>query len=264
MQINQNFTENNFAFVLNTYKYNINLGDIVAGTIFNMEKRGFLVDIGIPIVCYLPYEEISLNYKKTQSIHYSYFINNTTREFFILAYNKHKNQLILSIKRLEYIRAWKRIKQIENEDIILNLKICYQNRGGVITILEGIQGFIPNSHLELIEKKILKQKQYIPCKLLLADEKNNKLILSYKKAILSVVSKKLKIGNMVHGKIIKIENYGIFLEIYNILSLLHISEIANPNIAQIDKIFKVGDMIKVKILHIDMQQGRISVSTRNI
>nr|YP_010726320.1 ribosomal protein S1 [Hypnea brasiliensis]WCH55419.1 ribosomal protein S1 [Hypnea brasiliensis]WDY84795.1 ribosomal protein S1 [Hypnea brasiliensis] len=264
MQINQNFTENNFAFVLNAYKYNINLGDIVAGTIFNMEKRGFLVDIGIPIVCYLPYEEISLNYKTTKNIYYSYSINNTTREFFILAYNKHKNQLILSIKRLEYIRAWKRIKQIESEDIILNLKIHYQNRGGIITILEGIQGFIPNSHLEPIEKKILKQKNHIPCKLLLADEKNNKLILSYKKAILSVVSKKLKIGNIVNGKIIKIENYGIFLEIYNILSLLHISEIANSNITKIDTIFKVGDIIKVKILHIDMQQGRISVSTRNI
>nr|QCI07149.1 ribosomal protein S1 [Hypnea pannosa] len=264
MQINQNFTENNFAFVLNEYKYNINLGDIVAGTIFNMEKRGFLVDIGLPIVCYLPYEEIALNYKKTKNIHYSYSINNTTREFFILAYNKQKHQLILSIKRLEYIRGWKRIKQIENEDIILNLNIYYQNRGGIITILEGIQGFIPNSHLKLIEKKILKQKKNIQCKLLIADEKNNKVILSYKKAILSILSKKLKIGTIVNGKIIKIENYGIFLEIYNILSLLHISEIANQNITNINTIFKIGDIIKVKILHIDMQQGRISVSTRNI
>nr|YP_010902568.1 ribosomal protein S1 [Hypnea nidifica]WCH54423.1 ribosomal protein S1 [Hypnea nidifica] len=264
MQINRNFTENNFAFVLNAYKYNINLGDIVAGTIFNIEKRGFLVDIGLSIACYLPYEEISLNYKKTKNIHYSYSINNATREFFILAFNKKNNQLILSIKRLEYIRAWKRIKQIENEDIILNLKICYQNRGGIITILEGIQGFIPNSHLEPIENKILQQKKYIPCKLLLADEKSNKLILSYKKALLSLVSKKLKIGNIVNGKIIKIENYGIFLEIYNILSLLHISEIEKSNITKIDTLFKIGDMIKVKILHIDMQQGRISVSTRNM
>nr|YP_010903364.1 ribosomal protein S1 [Hypnea cornuta]WCH55817.1 ribosomal protein S1 [Hypnea cornuta] len=264
MQINQNFTENNFAFVLNEYKYNINLGDIVAGTIFNMEKRGFLVDIGLPTACYLPYEEISLHYKKINHIHYSYSINNTTREFFILAYNKKKHQLILSIKRLEYIRAWKRIKQIENEDTILHLKIHNQNRGGLITILEGIQGFIPNSHLKPIEPKILRQKKYIQCKLLMADEKNNKLILSYKKAILSILSKQLKIGTIVKGKIIKIENYGIFLEIHNILSLLHISEIANQNIKNINTIFKIGEIIKVKILHIDMQQGRISVSTRNI
>nr|YP_010903165.1 ribosomal protein S1 [Hypnea pseudomusciformis]WCH55219.1 ribosomal protein S1 [Hypnea pseudomusciformis]WCH56812.1 ribosomal protein S1 [Hypnea pseudomusciformis] len=264
MQINQNFTENNFAFVLNEYKYNINLGDIVAGTIFNMEKRGFLVDIGLPISCYLPYEEISLYYKIISNVHYSYSINNTTREFFILAYNKQKHQLILSIKRLEYIRGWKRIKQIENEDIILNLKIHNQNRGGLITILEGIQGFIPNSHLKPLETQRLKKKKYIQCKLLMADEKNNKLILSYKKAILSILSKKLKIGTIVSGKIIKIEKYGIFLEIYNTLSLLHISEIANQNIKNINTIFKIGEIIEVKILHLDMQQGRISVSTRNI
>nr|WCH56213.1 ribosomal protein S1 [Calliblepharis sp.] len=264
MQVNQSFTENNFAFVLNEYKYNVNLGDIVAGTIFNMEKKGFLVDIGTPIVCYLPCEEISLINNNKKAINCLNYIDNTTREFFILAYNKNTQQLILSIKRLEYIRAWKRIKQIENEDIILNLYIHSRNKGGLIAIIEGIQGFIPNSHLGPIEKKILSHKKYIQCKLLLADEKNNKLILSHKKAILSIVSKKLKIGDKINGKIIKIENYGVFIEIYNILSLLHISEIGNQNITNIEQIFNIGDIVKVKILHIDTQQGRISVSMRNI
>nr|WCH56413.1 ribosomal protein S1 [Hypnea sp.] len=264
MKINQSYTENNFAFVLNAYKYNVNLGDIVAGTIFNMEKQGFLVDIGTPIVCYLPCEETSLIQNNLKSINYLNYINNTTREFFILAYNKNTQQLILSIKRLEYIRAWKRIKQIESEDILLNLYISSRNKGGIITIIEGIQGFIPNSHIGPINKKILSRKQYIQCKLLLAEEKNNKIILSHKKAILSIVSKRLKIGDIVNGKIIKIEKYGVFIEIYNILSLLHISEIGNQNITNIDHIFKLGDTVKVKILHIDMQQVRISVSMRNI
>nr|WCH58058.1 ribosomal protein S1 [Cystoclonium purpureum f. stellatum] len=266
MPINQSFTESNFASVLDEYKYNLNLGDIVAGTIFNMEQQGFLVDIGTNIAGYLPLEETSLliNNRDNNDQYYFNNIDNTTREFFLLAYNKDSQQLILSIKRLEYIRAWKRIKQIEAEDIILNLYINTVNKGGILMKLEGVQGFIPNSHLALIKQKLVIENKSIQCKLLLADEKNNRLILSHKKAILCIAAKKLKIGDTVQGKIIKIESYGVFIQIHDIPSLLHISEIGNKNIENINKMFSIGDTIKVKVLHIDMQQGRISVSRRNI
>lgn len=256
---NKSFTESNFASILNEYKYNLHLGDIVAGTIFSIEKQGFLVDIGIKIAGYLPHEEASLS--STPQDTYLQNLDNITREFFLLAYNKHSQQLILSIKRLEYIRGWKRIKQLENENIILNLSIKNQNKGGIITQLEGIQGFVPNSHLA---QHTYLNKRYIQCKLLLANEKHNKLILSNKKAVLSVATNKLKIGDTVSGKIIKIENYGVFIEIYGMSGLLHISEIGYKNIKNINTIFQIGNTIKVKILNIDIQQGRLSVSTKNI
>nr|YP_010904362.1 ribosomal protein S1 [Catenella fusiformis]WCH57613.1 ribosomal protein S1 [Catenella fusiformis] len=259
MSINKSFTESNFASVLDEYKYNLNLGDIVAGTIFSIEKKGFLVDIGIKIAGYLPYEEVLLS--NNISNNYLHNINSITREFFLLAYNKSSQQLILSIKRLEYIRGWKRIKQIETENIILNLNIRSNNKGGIITYLEGIRGFIPNSHIARLSSI---DERYIQCKILLADEKYNKLILSHKKALLCTTTNKLKIGDIVYGKITKVENYGVFIEIYGMPSLLHISEIGHKNIQNINKIFQVGNTITVKILHIDTQQGRLSVSTKNI
>lgn len=262
MQTNKSFTDSNFASMLNEYNYNLHPGDIVAGTIFNKEYQGFLVDIGAKIAGYLPYEEITLiNSIKHNEINY---LNNETREFFILAYNKSSQQLILSIKRLEYLRAWKRIKQIETEDIILKINVIGINKGGLIINLEGLQGFIPNSHLAIYVDKTSIQNHCIQCKLLLANEKTNQLILSHKKAIIAISSSKFKIGEIVTGQIIKIEPYGVFIQIYGILALLHISEIGNRNIENINKIFNIGDSIKVKILHIDMVQGRLSVSRRNI
>nr|YP_010904161.1 ribosomal protein S1 [Caulacanthus ustulatus]WCH57412.1 ribosomal protein S1 [Caulacanthus ustulatus] len=265
MTIKRSFTENNFASVLNEYKYNAHLGDIVAGTVFNIEENGLLVDIGTNTVGYLPREEIFLDTKfisnKTQGLSN---IINVTRDFFLLAYNKHSKQLILSIKRLEYIRAWKRIKQIEEEDIILNTSIKKINKGGIITTLEGVQGFIPKSHLGIITKDLLKNYENIKCKILLADEQNNKLILSHKKANLCITANKLRIGEIVKGTIIKVEKYGVFIQIYNILSLLHISEIGYKNIYNINEMFRKGDIIKVRVLHIDMEQGRLSVSRKNI
>lgn len=262
MQTNKGFTNSNFASMLNQYNYNLHPGDIVAGTIFNKEKKGFLVDIGTKTAGYLPDEEISL-YKDIKKSHTLYFPNET-REFFLLAYNKKSKQSILSIKRLEYIRAWKRIKQIEDEDVVLNSKIININKGGIIVNIEGLDGFIPNSHLTITVKKKSVYDRNIKCKLLLANERTNQLILSNKKAILSILADRFKIGGIVTGEIVKIEKYGIFIQIDGIIGLLHISEISNKNIENIHYIFNIGDNIQVKILHIDSEQGRLSVSRRNM
>jgi len=123
MPLRRSFTEKDFESMLNEYSYNLHSGDIVAGTIFNKEAKGFLVDVGAEIAGYLPFEETSL--QLTEEIN-NYLINET-REFFILTYNKHSQYLLLSIKRLEYIRAWKRIKQLELEDILLKLPIKFKD-----------------------------------------------------------------------------------------------------------------------------------------
>lgn len=259
MSTNKSFTAQDFASVLNQYNYNIHSGDIVAGTIFNQESQGFLVDIGANIAGYLPNEELPYNVNQEQ---YHIDFINETREFFILAYNINSQQLLLSIKRLEYIRAWKRIKQLEAEDIIIQIPIHSTNKGGFITKLEGIQGFIPKSHVN--STSIDKRNNTIKCQLLIANEKNNKLIFSNKRALLQIHKNKLKIGQIVQGKIIKIQTYGLFIQIYDIIALLHISEIGNTRIKYINKMFTINEIIKVKIIHIDMKQGRISVSQRNI
>lgn len=260
IQLKQGFTHKDFASVLNKYNYNLNLGDITAGTIFSQEKEGFLVDIGTRVAAYLPKEETTVQkeYVLTNQI------INETREFFILAHNRKSEQLILSIKRLEYIRAWERIKQMEQEDIAINLIINATNKGGLLTTVEGIQGFIPNSHITNIKNKKSLINRSIKCQFLLTDEKLNKLIFSNKRATLNNLSNTIYIGQVTSGTITKTANYGIFIDIYGIIALLHISEIEPKNSHNMNKIFQVGDEIKVKIIHIDKKQGRLSLSRRNL
>lgn len=256
----QGFTHKDFASVLNKYNYKLNLGDITAGTIFSEEKDGLLVDIGARIAAYLPKDEIT--------VHKKYLLNNKiineTREFFILAHNKKSKQLILSIKRLEYIRAWERIKQMEQEDIAINLIINEINKGGLLTAIEGIQGFIPNSHIVNIKNKSSLLNKNLKCQFLLIDEKLNKLIFSNKRAVLTKLSNFIQVGQITTGTITKIETYGLFIEIRNVTALLHISEIEHKNINKINKVFQIGNEIKVKIIHIDKKQGRLSLSRRNL
>nr|YP_009398782.1 ribosomal protein S1 [Kuetzingia canaliculata]ARW67968.1 ribosomal protein S1 [Kuetzingia canaliculata] len=268
MNNRKNHIKNQFAKILKKYRYNLNPGDIVAGTILHKENSGFLVNIGDKISGYLPTDEIPLMSRNNKYNSKTLLIKNT-RDFFLVKYSKNNRQYIVSIKRLDYMRGWERIKQSYQEDIIFHVPITYFNKGGIITYLEGIQGFIPKSHIYIDTGQKIKQKKnqkdiIIPSKILGINEKRNQLILSNKSAIFYLSKHKFKLGEILYGQIIVIKSYGLFLNIYGIKALLHISEIGFNYIKNINLFFKVGKLIKVKIIHINNIQGQLSVSKRNV
>jgi small subunit ribosomal protein S1 len=253
------FTHENFAKVLNIYNYHLHIGDIVAGTIFNKEKDGYLIDIGANHAAYLPLGEVSLNGKSQEILQI-----NDILELFILDYNEESRQLILSLRRLAYIKAWTRIKQLKTEDIIVQVPASGINKGGVLIEIEDIQGFIPNSHLSYFVQLNNLCDHFILCKLLIAEEQSNKLILSNRCAVLEKIIQNLQIGKTYDSTITKIKTYGIFVNIYNIPALLHVSEIGINYVTDLNELFTVGENLKVQIIHIDIKQGRLSVSRRKI
>nr|YP_009399197.1 ribosomal protein S1 [Taenioma perpusillum]ARW68594.1 ribosomal protein S1 [Taenioma perpusillum] len=249
------YKQKKFTNILEKYRYNLQTGNIVAGTIIYKESNGFLVIIGDQLSGYLPEEEISIDILNNVNT-----LINITRDFFLIKYNTYLKQYILSIKRLEYIRSWTRIRQIKDENIIFKLKIKYTNKGGFLTYLENIQAFIPKSHMSIGKK----YEQYILCKLLTINENKNQLVLSNKSAILEISPHKFRIGEIIYGYVIQIKSYGLFIKIYDLIALLHISNITSKYINNIYHFFYTGELIKIKIIYIDNKQGRLSVSTINI
>lgn len=254
---NTGFTQREFASVLHKYQYNLHLGDVVAGTIFSKELKGVLVDIGSTNAAFLPKEETSI--KKNQKISLNM---NKTYEFFILTHNKNSSQLILSIRRLEYLRIWERVKQLQEEDIIIYTDIVGKNNGGLLVNLDGIKGFLPNSHIVNLDTKEALINTRIPLKFLIADEKLNQLIFSQRRAVLTLNN--FAIGSIVNAKVVKIKYYGIFVKIQNFQALLHISEIPQINADKLAQSFPINSTLKVMILHIDNKQGRLSVSMKKL
>nr|YP_009315841.1 Ribosomal protein S1 [Trichogloeopsis pedicellata]SCW24499.1 Ribosomal protein S1 [Trichogloeopsis pedicellata] len=247
------FIYKNFAQVLNQYNYSFHAGDIIVGTIFSKETTGYLVDIGHQTGGYLPLEEIILTETNTSCQDLEL---NTTREFFILTYNIESQQLVVSIKRLTYIRAWDRIKQLKQENITIQAYVRSINKGGVLVEIEEIQGFIPNSHLPYKPSKKHFLYTNITCKLLVVHEQNNTLICSVRCAIVSQLMNKLKVGSILNSQVIGVTEFGVFFNIYNIPALLHKSELKEEYIST----FHIGTTWSIQIIHIDTRQGRISVS----
>jgi small subunit ribosomal protein S1 len=255
------FTLGDFEAQLDKFDYHFNPGDIVAGTVFSIEPRGALIDIGAKTAAFIPIQEMSINrIDQPQEV----LQDSDIREFFILADENEEGQLTLSIRRIEYMRAWERVRQLQKEDATVRSLIFATNRGGALVRIEGLRGFIPGSHISTRKPKEDLVGEELPLKFLEVDEDRNRLVLSHRRALVERKMNKLEVGEVVIGSVRGIKPYGAFIDIGGVSGLLHISEISHEHIDTPHSVFNVNDEVKVMIIDLDAERGRISLSTKQL
>ena len=137
---NAGFTQEEFASLLGKYDYNFKPGDLVKGTVFALEPKGAMIDIGAKTAAFMPVQEVSINRVEGLS---DVLQPSESREFFIMSEENEDGQLALSIRRIEYQRAWERVRQLQKEDATIYSEVFATNRGGALVRVEGLRGFIP-------------------------------------------------------------------------------------------------------------------------
>ena len=255
------FTHDDFAALLDKYDYHFSPGDTVAGTVFSIEPRGALIDIGAKTAAYIPIQEMSINRVDAPE---EVLQSNETREFFILTDENEDGQLTLSIRRIEYMRAWERVRQLQTEDATVRSLVFATNRGGALVRIEGLRGFIPGSHISTRKPKEELVSEELPLKFLEVDEDRNRLVLSHRRALVERKMNRLEVGEVVIGTVRGIKPYGAFIDIGGVSGLLHISEISHDHIDTPHSVFNVNDEVKVMIIDLDAERGRISLSTKQL
>lgn len=253
------FGSNKIASVLQKYNYKVKTGDILAGTVVGIERKHVLVDVGLKQVSFLPREEIFIksNVDFTQNIK-----TNNLGEFVILDYDEKTNKTIVSLTRLHYLRIWERFKQIDFKNIILFSTLEKNIWGGKLANFDDLKVFIPNSHLPKYYRRKVISDNILPMKILEVKDKRHQVIGSSRLAFLKKQSPSLQVGFTQVTNVLSVKPFGIFLNIYGIKCLLHISEISNKKIENITSLYKKGNRIKVKVIYVNSSQGKIAVSAR--
>jgi len=229
--------------------------------VFSLEPRGALIDIGAKTAAFLPLQEMSISRLDDPE---EMLQPGETREFFILTEENEEGQLTLSIRRIEYMRAWERVRQLQKEDATVRSAIFATNRGGALVRIEGLRGFIPGSHISTRKPKEDLVGEELPLKFLEVDEDRNRLVLSHRRALVERKMNKLEVGEVVIGAVRGIKPYGAFIDIGGVSGLLHISEISHDHIDTPHSVFNVNDEVKVMIIDLDAERGRISLSTKQL
>jgi len=256
---NAGFTQEEFASLLGKYDYNFKQGDLVKGPVFALEPKGALMDKGAKPAAFMPVQEVSIN--RVEGLN-DVLQPSESREFIIMSEENEDGQLALSIRRIEYQRAWERVRQLQKEDATIYSEVFATNRGGALVRVEGLRGFIPGSHISARKIKDDLEGEYLPLKFLEVDEERNRLVLSHRRALVEKKMNRLEVGEVVVGNVKGIKPYGAFIDIGGVSGLLHISEISHEHIETPHNVLNVSDQMKVMIIDLDSERGRISLSTK--
>ncbi len=241
-----------------------NIADIVEGTVIKKENEGYLVSVkGAKMEAFLPNKELSSEAEELEV--------GDIREFYVTKEENNEDCMQLSLKRIAYAQAWAQLNDAKLQGDTILAKVEKTVKGGVLVDIADLKGFIPSSQLRtgtpfegLVDTKI-------EVKVLEADPKKNKLILSQRQAVaeqrdqvVDNVLSTLEEGQTVSGNVVRITDFGAFVDINGIDGLLPISEISWQRIKHPSDVLTLGDTIEVKIIKIDHELKRISLSLKRM
>jgi len=249
----------NFESFLVDQSYSFGRGDVVPGTVVQYEVGGCLVDIGAKSAAYMPLREAAL--VPVDNIGDAVDLDEK-KDFQIISDENEDGQLLLSLRRLEYAKAWDKVVAEQAEDQAFEGVITGVNRGGAMCQVHGLRAFLPGSHLcgAVPTEDIIGQT--FKLKFLEVNQEENKLVVSNRRAVVEDSMAAIKRGDVKTGIVKAIKPYGAFVDIDGISGLLHISQISYDRIEDLEAVLTTNTVIKCMIIDHDKANGRIALSTK--
>lgn len=176
---------------------------------------------------------------------------------------------LLSKKRLEARKAWENLSFGEGDTV--DAKVINAVRGGLVVDVNGVRGFVPASMVAdrfVSDLNQFKNKD-IKAQVIEIDAAKARLILSRKAvaaqeraAQLAEAFEKLSVGEVVEGKVARLTDFGAFVDLGGVDGLVHVSEISHDRVKNPADVLTKGETVNVKILALDAEKGRISLSIK--
>lgn len=186
---------------------------------------------------------------------------------------------VLSMRRADRERIWRTVKEKQETNEVITVKVVDINKGGLLVDFTGVEGFIPASQLSAAHYPKVSESERdqimnrlrelvgktLSVKILSFDQQANKLIFSEKAAGEADVAEKVKdlpIGERLTGEVTGVVDFGIFVRVGEVEGLVHISEISWEKIDNLRDRYKVGD--KVEVVVIGVEGSRVSLSMKRL
>lgn len=242
-------------------------GDTVKGTIVKIEDNQAYVSIGYKYDGVIPIRELS-------SVH----LDNAADavqvgqevETKVVSIDDEKERLVLSKRAIDSENAWEELKKRFESQETFEVTVADVVKGGIVADV-GVRGFIPASMVErhFVEDFSDYKGRTLRVKVKEIDPENNKVILSQKDVLdeefeankLKVMGE-LKEGEVLEGTVQRLTQFGAFVDVGGVDGLVHVSEIAWNHVDKPADVLSEGDKVKVKVLKVDPEKGKISLSIK--
>ena len=255
---------------LNSVK-EVNVGDVVKGEVLAFdENKQVIVGIeGTGVEGVVPARELGV---KADELEDKVSVGDMLDLVVIskIGSDKEGGSFLLSQRRLQARKVWDDIeKKFENGETI-TAPVTQVVKGGLV-VDAGVRGFIPASMISdrYVEDLNQYKGQELKLQIVEIEPSENRLILSHKEAAKEEreaqrkeAMDKLTVGETVEGKVARLTNFGAFIVLGGVDGLVHVSEISYDHVNKPSDVLKVGQDVKVKVLDVDEEHGRISLSIK--
>ena len=245
------------------------VGDLVTGMIVDINDEEVTLDLGYFAPGVIPLSELSddpdFSAMKDLKI-------GTSISAVILQVDDGRGNVELSLKEAAQASAWEHLRELFENQTIVNIKVKESVNSGVTTYLEGIRGFIPASQLALtfVEDTEEYVGKNLEVRVITVDENAGKLVLSAKSVLKEKEEENNRAktamiipGSIFEGRVESLMPYGAFVQMDNGLTgLVHISKISMKRIKKPSEVLSVGQQVKVKVL--EVKDGKISLSIKDV
>ena len=243
---------------------NVNVGEVVEGTVTGITKREVLVNIGYKSEGVIPVSEFRYNPDLAVG---------DKIEVYVESAEDKNGQLALSHKKARQLKSWDRVNEALEKDEIIKGYIKCRTKGGMIVDVFGIEAFLPGSQIDV--KPIRDYDVYVDktmeFKVVKINQEFRNVVVSHKALIEAeleaqkqVIMSKLEKGQILEGTVKNITSYGVFVDLGGVDGLIHITDLSWGRVNHPEEIVALDQKINVVILDFDEAKKRIALGLKQL
>jgi small subunit ribosomal protein S1 len=242
-------------------------GNVFKGRIMKINGESVIVDVGLKSE-----GTVSLREFAPKGIEPEVTIGDEI-EVMVVGRDRESGLLILSKQKVDEIRTWEKIDKSLEEGIPIDGAIESEVKGGFIVNVGGISAFLPLSQVDIkpVKNPSSFVGRHLKFKAIKVNKRKGGVILSRRTLLEEERDKKkqefwknVKESHVVYGFVRNIMDYGAFIDLGGVDGFLHVNDITWGKITHPKEYLRIGDEVKVKIIAIDDEKGRISVGIKQL
>ena len=240
--------------------------DIVKGTVINVKEDEVFVDIKFRSDGIIKNAEMTDEEQKNPL---EAFHEGDEIDVYVIKLDDGEGNVSLSTRRVDSLKNWRELVEKFKNDEILEVKVTGSNKGGLVVNSLGINGFIPASQIATYFVKNFKQfeDRTLEAKIVSIDERKRRVVLSSKivtEEKLDEVWDKIQVGETIEGKVVRMTDFGAFVDLGGVDGLIHISDIAWKRIDKPSDVLSIGEEVKAVVLKANRSRNRISLGIKQL
>ncbi len=258
-----------FAELLEESLNNTNLkpGDIVVGTVVDIDNENVIVNAGLKSEGYIPKSQF-MNADGELEVSVG-----DTVEVAVETVDDGFGRTRLSREKVKRLHAWEKLEKAFENDEIVTGRITGKVKGGFTVELDDLRAFLPGS---LVDVRPVRDTAYLEgkdleFKVIKLDQKRNNVVVSRRAVVEQEYSEErekllqtLEEGVVLKGIVKNLTDYGAFVDLGGIDGLLHITDMAWKRVKHPSEVVEIGDEIEVRVLKFDREKMRVSLGLKQL